>query len=166
MATVAAPPIARTPAAGHEAPAVERQQHFVIDHLGWDQYEAIARALDETHVRINYDRGRLELITISSVHERLKRLLARFIDTLTLELLIPIHSVGSWTLRRADANRGAESDDCYYIQNEPVVRGRDHIDLESDPPPDLGVERNELDETSLVSAFRDWIREQSVGWAQ
>lgn len=35
---------------------------------------------------------------------------------------------------------GVEPDACFYIQNEPVIRGRDRIDLNIDPPPDLAIE--------------------------
>ncbi|HSQ54410.1 MAG TPA: Uma2 family endonuclease [Gemmata sp.] len=33
-----------------------------------------------------------------------------------------------------------EPDESYWIEHEPVVRGRDDIDLEKDPPPDLALE--------------------------
>ena len=32
-----------------------------------------------------------------------------------------------------------EPDECYYIQNESKIRGRDEVDLSVDPPPDLAV---------------------------
>jgi Uma2 family endonuclease len=117
-----------------------------------------------------------------------------------------------------------EADECYYVRNEALVRGKDEIDLQTTPPPDLAVEieitsrwidrrgiyadlgvpeiwshdgkalrvyrlqkngeyeiasasaafpmlpmvelsrfldqRSSLDETSLVRAFRDWVRER------
>ena len=99
------------------------EQRFVVDHLAWHQYQAIAEALDEARIRINYDRGRLELMTVSSRHEWLKKLLGRLIEALTLELRIPIRSAGSWTLRREELNRGAESDDCYYVTSLPFAAG-------------------------------------------
>ena len=30
--------------------------------------------------------------------------------------------------------------ECQYIQTEPTVRGRQELDLETDPPPDLAIE--------------------------
>jgi Uma2 family endonuclease len=36
--------------------------------------------------------------------------------------------------------KGIEPDNCFYIQNEAVVRGKDRIDLAVDPPPDLALE--------------------------
>lgn len=35
---------------------------------------------------------------------------------------------------------GVEPDDCFYIQNEARIRGKDRINLETDPPPDLAIE--------------------------
>ena len=33
-----------------------------------------------------------------------------------------------------------EPDECYWVANEARVRGRDEIDLDRDPPPDLVIE--------------------------
>ncbi|HUG94222.1 MAG TPA: Uma2 family endonuclease [Planctomycetaceae bacterium] len=157
MATVEAIPV-DAPAADAPAARTSAQQRFLVENLGWDAYQSIAEALDELNVRINYDRGVLELMTLSSMHEWLKRLLAQFIDVLTLELKIRRRSAGSFTLRRRALNRGAESDDCFYIAHEPEVRGRDHINLDVDPPPDLGIEievsRSALDRMSIFAAIR------------
>jgi Uma2 family endonuclease len=35
---------------------------------------------------------------------------------------------------------GKESDECFYIQNEPAMRGKLKINLAVDPPPDLAIE--------------------------
>jgi Uma2 family endonuclease len=45
----------------------------------------------------------------------------------------------STTLNRPDLANGAEPDQCYYIANEPKVRGKT-VDLAIDPPPDLVIE--------------------------
>jgi Uma2 family endonuclease len=36
--------------------------------------------------------------------------------------------------------QAVEADDCFYIQNEAVIRGKKRIDLSVDPPPDLAIE--------------------------
>jgi Uma2 family endonuclease len=36
--------------------------------------------------------------------------------------------------------QGVEPEACFYIQNEAAVRGKNRIDLETDPPPDLAIE--------------------------
>jgi Uma2 family endonuclease len=47
--------------------------------------------------------------------------------------------MGSTTLKRPDLQKGVEPDNCYYIQNQPLVAGK-KVDLSQDPPPDLIVE--------------------------
>ncbi|MEM7204057.1 MAG: Uma2 family endonuclease [Planctomycetota bacterium] len=47
---------------------------------------------------------------------------------------------GSTTWRREDLDRGLEPDECYWVENEPNVRGRRELDLRVDPPPDLPIE--------------------------
>jgi len=36
--------------------------------------------------------------------------------------------------------QGIEPDNCFYIENEAAVRGKDRLDLTKDPPPDLALE--------------------------
>lgn len=36
--------------------------------------------------------------------------------------------------------RGFELDSCFYIRNEALIRDKDRIDLETDPPPNLVIE--------------------------
>jgi Uma2 family endonuclease len=57
-----------------------------------------------------------------------------------VELKIKIKSAGSTTLKRKPITKGIEPDNCYYIQNEPLIRGKQELDLTTDPAPDLAVE--------------------------
>ena len=57
-----------------------------------------------------------------------------------MELNIPIRSGKSTTFSREDLERGLEPDECYYIQHELLVRGKNALDLAHDPPPDLAIE--------------------------
>lgn len=95
---------------------------------------------DNLRIRMTFDEGRLELMSPSGMHEALSYLIGRLIDLWTLENGIPVRSLRSVTLRRADLRKGLEPDNCYYIQNESAIRGRDELDLELDPPPDLAIE--------------------------
>jgi Uma2 family endonuclease len=61
------------------------------------------------------------------------------VRVLVVELGLKIKTMGSTTLDRSDLERGAEPDNAYYIQNQPLVAGR-KVDLTTDPPPDLVVE--------------------------
>jgi Uma2 family endonuclease len=119
---------------------IPTEQRFVLDGIDWKAYIAFGDMLGERHVRVTYDRGRLEFMTLSFEHERMKKLLARLLEALTEELDIDIVGSGSMTCRREEMERGLEPDECYWIAHEAQVRGREHVDLEKDPPPDLALE--------------------------
>jgi Uma2 family endonuclease len=99
----------------------------------------------------------MEVMTVSPKHENRKTLLARLVETLTEEMEIDIASFGSTTSRREDLKRGLEPDESYYIENEATVRGREEIDLQVDPPPDLAIEievsRSTLNRMAIYAAL-------------
>lgn len=116
------------------------EQRFLMHGIDWRAYQALLTAMGDRPVRITYDRGTVELMSPSDLHERLKKLMDRILLTIAEELQLPIRSQGSMTFSNEALERGLEPDECYYIQHEAAVRGRDDIDLASDPPPDLAVE--------------------------
>jgi Uma2 family endonuclease len=81
----------------------------------------------------------MEIMSPSQKHERGKTLIGRMIETLTEELGIPLLSVGSTRFDDELLDAGLEPDECYYVQHEADVRGKE-IKLGEDPPPDLVVE--------------------------
>ena len=48
-------------------------QTFVIDGVSWESYQAVTNALLDRNIRITYDRGRLEFMSKSYLHECLSR---------------------------------------------------------------------------------------------
>jgi len=116
------------------------EQQFTLTDISWDGYETILNLLGDRPVRVTYNRGILQLMILSYAHERYKKLLARLLETLTEELDIPIEAGGSTTLKRQALERGLEPDECFYIQNQARIRGKQVIDLNQDPPPDLVIE--------------------------
>jgi len=117
------------------------EQRTVLENISWETFETLLKETgDRRGYRFAYDQGTLEIITSLYEHENPKIQLDRFIFTIAEELGIEIKSAGSMTLKQKDVKKGIEPDNCYYIQNEPVVRGRQEMDLETAPPPDLGIE--------------------------
>ena len=116
------------------------EQRFLLRGADWQTYQAISEALRGRHVRLTYDRGNLEFMTISHAHGNLSRLLARLVVVLTEEFQLPVRSCGDMTCEKQDLDRGLEPDECFYLAHEPQIRGRDEIDLAVDPPPDLAIE--------------------------
>ncbi len=116
------------------------EQRVVFHGISWQAYEQILAALGESRSsRLTYDQGTLEITMPLEEHESATRLIELFIRILVVELGLKIKTMGSTTLNRPDLQRGAEPDDCYYIQNQPKVAGKE-VDLNTDPPPDLIVE--------------------------
>ncbi|HEV3339968.1 MAG TPA: Uma2 family endonuclease [Pirellulales bacterium] len=117
-----------------------RERRIVLSGIPWELYEQLRDNEENWHVRMAYDRGKLELMSPSPDHEAIKELICEMIKVFTAEMGIPRRSLGSTTWRRADAAKGLEPDGCFYILNHQRVCRRRHVDLKIDPPPDLAVE--------------------------
>jgi len=114
---------------------------LLLHEVSWEEYEAILALLpDNPRFRLSYNQGILQIMTLSPRHERLKSLFAHLLAVLTEELDLNLVGLGSTTFRRAEAARGTEPDECYYIHQAERIAGLDTIDLTTDPPPDLVVE--------------------------
>jgi len=131
---------------------------FVLHDVSWEGYETILRELGDRHVFVTYDRGTLEFMSPSPKHGKVSSLITRLIWAFTEERGIAVASYGMTTFRREDVEKGLEPDDCFYIANEPRMRGRDNIDLATDPPPDLAIEvdvsRSAMDRQGIYEALR------------
>jgi Uma2 family endonuclease len=118
----------------------------ILQGIHWDTYQNLIEDLEsQPGTKLTYDNGTLEITMPLPPHECFKKLLGRFVEVMTEELEIEVRSLGSTTWSRKDLQKGLEPDECYYIQNEFAVRGKDTINLELDPPPDLAIE---IDNTS------------------
>lgn len=133
------------------------EERIVLANVAWDVYGRLASESRRGGTRLTYDQGVMEIMLPSCGHERVKRRMSRMIETITEELNIPIDSAGSTTLKSQLKEKGVEPDECYYIANEPRVRGRDDLDLATDPLPDLAIEiditASSLDQLAIYSAF-------------
>jgi Uma2 family endonuclease len=117
------------------------EQRTVLHNISWETFEALLRDTGEDRgSRFAYDCGVLEIMTPLFEHENPKIQFDRLIFALAVELKIKIRSAGSTTLKRKPITKGIEPDTCYYIQNEPLIRGKQELDLTTDPTPDLAIE--------------------------
>jgi Uma2 family endonuclease len=116
-------------------------QTVVLDGVRWEEFEAILEDLGESRSsRIAYDRGTLEIMTPLPEHEVNKVYISNFVEILLEELDIEFCPLGSTTFKNQLMFKGIEPDSCFYIENEPLIRGKNRLDLTSDPPPDLALE--------------------------
>jgi Uma2 family endonuclease len=135
------------------------EQRVVFRNISWQTFKAMLTEIGSDRVsRLTYDQGMLEIMTPLMPHERANRQIDRLIWILVEELGLNILSVGSMTCKREDLERGAEPDSSYYIQNEPLIREREEIDLTQDPPPDLVLEveysRSAINKLRLYASMR------------
>jgi Uma2 family endonuclease len=116
------------------------QQYMLLDNVSWQSYETLLRELEGQNLRLTYDGGSLEIMTISHGHGNYGTLMGDFVRLLTVELDIPIHSGGNTTFRLEAERRGLEPDECYWVQHESQMRAKKEFDIDVDPPPDLAIE--------------------------
>ncbi len=125
MATVLSPP----------------EERIVLHDVSWETYEQLlANYESKTNPRFAYDRGVLEIMILSAKHEEPNRTLALLVEIVAEEFRINVRNLGSTTFKREDIERGFEPDSCFYIQNVGSIRGKEEVDLMTDPPPDLVIE--------------------------
>lgn len=114
------------------------EARVVLHEVSFPTFFALSR--ESTGGRIAYDRGTLEIISLSFLRENTKGNLGRMVEVYTLEKELPLLSAGSTTFGREDLERGLEPDASYYIQSASRVIGNTEIELPHDPPPDLVIE--------------------------
>jgi Uma2 family endonuclease len=124
----------------------------------WQQYVELRDREEYRNTRMTFDRGSLELMSPSRLHERLRIVITECIKAWCQEMRISYQSGGSTTFRREELERGLEADNCYYIQNLSVVNDRaEELDLTVDPPPDLILEvdvtSSSIDKMSIYAAL-------------
>ena len=123
-----------------KATGAELAQRFVFDKADWALYEHVSQTLQNRHVFITFYKGRLEIVTVSLLHERIAGLISTLIRVLAEETDTPLCGAGAVTLRREEMEVGVQADTSFYIVNEERMRGKKDLDLAVDPPPDLAVE--------------------------
>ena len=62
------------------------EQRVVLHAISWEAYETLVRETGENHVRLTYDDGDLEIMTLSFAHENAGEWLGRLIFFLALQL--------------------------------------------------------------------------------
>ena len=116
-------------------------QSLLLRDVNWSEFEAILDELGEHRsARIAYEQGRLEIMVPLPEHEYFKETIGDTVKDIAEQLDLDYESYGSTTWRNWAKDAGIEADNCFYFQNEAVVRGRLDINLAQDPPPDLALE--------------------------
>ena len=135
MAT-AAPATTRTEA----RPLPDGLGPVLLYGVPWSLYERMLEKLVHSHARFTFDRGTLQIMTLSPEHEWGSVAIHDMIVVLTEELNRPMTAFGLMTHKRADLEKGMEPDQCYYFNHLDRVVGMSRFDPGVDPVPDLAVE--------------------------
>jgi len=132
---------------------VQPGQQVLLQNLDWADFETILdEAGEHRAARYAYSQGMLEIMSPLAEHEFSKNLIGKIIEISLEAMDAEFIALGSTTLKNPDTGQGAEPDECYYIQHEAQVRGKERLDLRVDPPPDLALE---IDLTSRTH-FRNY----------
>jgi len=113
----------------------------ILPSVSWETYERLlAEHNPGRGIRFTYDRGVLQIMTLSTKHDKPNRILASLAETVAAETLGDVLSLGSVTIKREDLLRGFEPDSCFYFRNLDRVKDLEELDFTVDPPPDLVIE--------------------------
>lgn len=118
----------------------ELERRIFLGGVSWETYQSLRQADENSHLRMTYDRGEMEIVSPSRKHEQISYLIGRMIDQWTLLHDIDAAAGRNTTFSRIDLDRGLEPDNCYWISHEKLMRDKEEVDLRFDPPPDLVLE--------------------------
>jgi len=117
------------------------QQHIVLEDVSWELYDRLVEELGESHIRITYDNGRMEMMPPLPKHEKWGWRFGRFVADLCLEKNIAFAPGGSTTFRKKAKKIGLEPDECFYIKDWETANNIDGPwNPALHPAPDLAIE--------------------------
>jgi len=132
------------------------EQRFIV-HTDWNGYLRILDTVD-ARTRVTYDRGTLEIMTLSRKHELVKTILECLVQAILNERRVDYTTGGSMTFSRKDLDRGLEPDASYWIAHCKALAGHTDYDAFVHPPPDLVLEadvtRRSIKRLGIYEAMR------------
>ncbi|MDB9310260.1 Uma2 family endonuclease [Aphanizomenon sp. CS-733/32] len=141
-------------------------QQMLLKDISWQQLEKILEEMGERRAaRISYSDGWLEIMVPLPEHEKDKELIGDLVKLLLEILQIDFEPFGSTTLKNKRMQQAVEPDTSFYIQNQAAVIGKNRIDLNIDPPPDLAIEiditsRTRSDNYAILGVPELWRYQQ------
>ncbi|BAY15780.1 hypothetical protein NIES21_15990 [Anabaenopsis circularis NIES-21] len=107
------------PELGHSNDPEER---FISSGVSWDSYESLLTKLENnSHYRVNYLDGILEIVSPSIRHEKIKTNLGMLLERFFYSKRIRFVPMGSSTFKNKARKAGVEPDECYCIGEEKKV---------------------------------------------
>jgi Uma2 family endonuclease len=141
-------------------------QQMLLKDISWQQLEKILEEMGEKRAaRISYSDGWLEIMVPLPEHEKDKEIFGELVRILLDKLEIDFEPFGSTTLKNERMRQAVEPDTSFYIQNQAAVIGKNRIDLNIEPPPDLAIEiditsRTRFDNYEILGVPEFWRYQQ------
>jgi Uma2 family endonuclease len=144
--------------------AVPTDDRFAVRNATWALYDRLTDALSEgAGIRLAFDGKDIEIMTLGPIHERVKELIALFVNLVLLELGIDFEGLGSTSWKRPEVSRGLEADLCFLFDAdkleahaEAVARKSNHV--ADYPNPDLAIEidisPSKIDRPAIYAALK------------
>jgi Uma2 family endonuclease len=114
----------------------------ILRHQTWLDYEKLLESRqDKAAIKIYFDAETQEIRIMAPLpgHGKKSDTLSDLVKALLRYQGQDWDSFDPITLKRFE-QAGLEPDACFYIQNRQAILGKERIDLETDPPPDLALE--------------------------
>ncbi|AFZ26660.1 hypothetical protein Cylst_4587 [Cylindrospermum stagnale PCC 7417] len=115
---------------------------LILRFRTWNDYEnLLTRRQNKAGLRIKYNSATQEIRIMSPLpgHGKNTDILADLVKALLRHQGKDWEAFTPITLKRAN-QQAAEPDYCFYIQNRERILGKERLDFEIDPPPDLVIE--------------------------
>lgn len=107
----------------------------------FEDYEKLLEDVGEASwLRIWFNEGVLQVMTLSIEHENYSVIVHDFVKTLSLRKKIRVLGYRSATIKVDKNSQGAEPDNCYYVQSADKLPNKIVINFGVDPMPDIVVE--------------------------
>ncbi|MDZ8105437.1 MAG: Uma2 family endonuclease [Nostoc sp. DedQUE12a] len=98
------------------------EERFISSGVSWENYESLlAKLEDNSHYRVTYLDGILEIVSPSIRHEKIKKNLAMLLERFFYSKRIRFTPMGNSTFRNKAKKAGAEPDECYCIGEEKKI---------------------------------------------
>ena len=142
----------------------EPDHRVVIKGVDWAFYEKLVDSIPEgVNIHVDYDGKDLEIMSLSPLHDGVKKTLGRFVELTAEELEIPCRGLGQTTWKRPEVARGLEADDCYFFAPEKLATVDEAIvrwskNVADYPNPDMAIEvdisPSQVDRPGIYAALR------------
>lgn len=132
---------------------------LVLHGVSWAEYEELLMDLENwPGMRVTYKSGRLEVMSPSPKHEKIRVFIDHLVAAFCDDRGIAMENLGSTTFKREQDEHGAEPDVCFYVTNVEGIIGKDEVNPDSDPLPDVVVEIDISNESAskfeIYASFR------------